>query len=98
MHVDGSDSSSHIDLTLAKDLVVVSDDSNVVPMMNLNHNIVSDPSSVAVSFDLIVVPLAVLGQNVDVVPFSIANFVYNIVVGASPVAGYWEGGGWLDIC
>ena len=36
MEVDGSDSSSHFDLSLVEDSVAISDDSKVVPTMVLN--------------------------------------------------------------
>ena len=69
MEVDGSDSCSHIDLSLAKDFVDVSDDLNFVFTTDLNHNVASISLLVVVSVDSIFVPLTTLGHNVVNVPF-----------------------------
>lgn len=75
MDVDGLDSSSHIDLSLVEDFVVVSDDSNVVPMIVLTQNVFVVPSSTVDFVNLIIVPLAPLNQNVDANPFFVADSI-----------------------
>ena len=46
MEVDGLDSSSHFDLSLAEDSVTIYDDLKVIPTMVLNQNVVSNSSLV----------------------------------------------------